>query len=272
MKLRFSTDWLHHKIASDPEMDCDAGVLHPEAPQKRFFIDHGLIHDRKTGKHIETGEEGEWHGSGTQSVCDLLNELTAAPLPPSPSSASRDSRASSDELARLREENERLRQKNRENVQIDEELQAERRRLREENRRLGAINALLGRDRDRFITERDQLRSANDALTTERNRLEAIVGTGPIKTINNNHKRIATLEAANDALRARVEATRDLLKRAANCIGVLKRFGSKIAAHALGRELFESMAEWLAEYAALATPPQGNPQDAAQDREQEGSK
>ena len=36
MKLLFTSDWLRRKIASAPDdEECEAGVLHPEAPQQR---------------------------------------------------------------------------------------------------------------------------------------------------------------------------------------------------------------------------------------------
>ncbi len=43
----------------------------------RFFIDHGVIHDRETGKHVRTG--GNVEGSaedGIEECCRLLNSLT----------------------------------------------------------------------------------------------------------------------------------------------------------------------------------------------------
>lgn len=30
--LLFSDEWLRAKIAADPDLDCEAGALHPEAP------------------------------------------------------------------------------------------------------------------------------------------------------------------------------------------------------------------------------------------------
>jgi hypothetical protein len=44
--------------------------------EARFFIDHGVIHDRQTGKHVRTG--GNVEGSsedGIDECCALLNDL-----------------------------------------------------------------------------------------------------------------------------------------------------------------------------------------------------
>lgn len=40
----------------------------------RFFIDHGRIHDRVTGKHVTTDEDSVFE-SGITECCTLLNEL-----------------------------------------------------------------------------------------------------------------------------------------------------------------------------------------------------
>lgn len=49
----------------------------PEIP--RFFIDHGMIHDRVTGKHVSTEpievDEGQFDTSPVSETCDLLNAL-----------------------------------------------------------------------------------------------------------------------------------------------------------------------------------------------------
>lgn len=46
---------------------------------ERFFIDHGMIHDRVTGRHVSTEpverDEGEWDHSPVTETCALLNEL-----------------------------------------------------------------------------------------------------------------------------------------------------------------------------------------------------
>lgn len=44
--------------------------------ESRFFIDHGVIHDRVTGRHVRTG--GNVEGSledGIEECCRLLNDL-----------------------------------------------------------------------------------------------------------------------------------------------------------------------------------------------------
>jgi hypothetical protein len=46
--------------------------------EPRFFIDHGVIHDRKTGKHVRTVGNVEGSGEdGIEECCALLNELDA---------------------------------------------------------------------------------------------------------------------------------------------------------------------------------------------------
>lgn len=46
--------------------------------EPRFFIDHGVIHDRVTGKHVVT--DGEWPFEDTvEMVCELLNGLASPP-------------------------------------------------------------------------------------------------------------------------------------------------------------------------------------------------
>ena len=43
--------------------------------EPRFFIDHGMIHDRVTGKHVTT-EEDSVFCDGVSACCALLNELS----------------------------------------------------------------------------------------------------------------------------------------------------------------------------------------------------
>lgn len=40
---------------------------------KRFFIDHGVVHDRATGRHLTQHIEEDY----PQHLCDLLNNLQA---------------------------------------------------------------------------------------------------------------------------------------------------------------------------------------------------
>jgi hypothetical protein len=47
--------------------------------EPRFFIDHGMIHDRLTGKHVTTEPDTPFC-DGLQSCCELLNDL-ANPRP-----------------------------------------------------------------------------------------------------------------------------------------------------------------------------------------------
>lgn len=46
---------------------------------QRFFIDHGVIHDRKTGRHVRTdpdfGPGRKFEEDGIKQCCDLLNDL-----------------------------------------------------------------------------------------------------------------------------------------------------------------------------------------------------
>jgi hypothetical protein len=46
--------------------------------EPRFFIDHGMIHDRITGKHVVTDGEPPFEDS-VEQVCRLLNSLTNEP-------------------------------------------------------------------------------------------------------------------------------------------------------------------------------------------------
>jgi hypothetical protein len=46
----------------------------------RFHIDHGVIHDRFTGKHVTTDEDSAFC-DGIVAACALLNELNAGRQP-----------------------------------------------------------------------------------------------------------------------------------------------------------------------------------------------
>lgn len=75
MELKFSREWLLNKIASDPDdASCEAGVAHPEAPN-RFYVSHGVLHDKLTGKHIRTCDCLKPIEDGIEEACALLNEL-----------------------------------------------------------------------------------------------------------------------------------------------------------------------------------------------------
>lgn len=53
------------------------------APLDRFFIDHGRIHDRATGRHVTTEPDEEtWAGVTITGCCALLNELAAKSVAP----------------------------------------------------------------------------------------------------------------------------------------------------------------------------------------------
>lgn len=58
----------------------DAPNLHVvrEVPESRFYIVHGMIHDRVTGRYVTTAPDEEiWMGGTITSTCELLNELAA---------------------------------------------------------------------------------------------------------------------------------------------------------------------------------------------------
>jgi hypothetical protein len=42
--------------------------------EPRFFIDHGMIHDRETGKHVTTEPDSAFC-DGIERCCELLNAL-----------------------------------------------------------------------------------------------------------------------------------------------------------------------------------------------------
>jgi hypothetical protein len=42
--------------------------------EPRFYIDHGMIHDRVTGKHVTTDGTPPFEDS-IEQVCELLNSL-----------------------------------------------------------------------------------------------------------------------------------------------------------------------------------------------------
>lgn len=74
MKLNISKEWLMAKIAAEPDdASCEAGVAHPEAPN-RFYISHGIIHDKLTGKHVRACDCVLLDG-GAEDACALLNDL-----------------------------------------------------------------------------------------------------------------------------------------------------------------------------------------------------
>lgn len=80
MKLLFTCAWLKRKIESDPDnAEYEAGSSHYDAP--RFFIDHGVIHDRKTGKHVRTCNCVHPLEDGIEDAVALLNSLARKPSP-----------------------------------------------------------------------------------------------------------------------------------------------------------------------------------------------
>lgn len=72
MKFLFSREWLKKKIEADPDDLCEEAG----GPPPRFFIDHGMIHDRVTGKHVTTEQDdATWAGMTITDTCALLNQL-----------------------------------------------------------------------------------------------------------------------------------------------------------------------------------------------------
>lgn len=43
----------------------------------RFFIDHGVIHDRTTGKHVTLSDDGDTD-KGLEICCGLMNRFESA--------------------------------------------------------------------------------------------------------------------------------------------------------------------------------------------------
>lgn len=77
MKLLFSADWLLRKIASDPDVETDAGAGHPEAPLNRFVVEHGVVHDTLIGRHINVTPDSI-EAEGNDRFCDYLRSLVSA--------------------------------------------------------------------------------------------------------------------------------------------------------------------------------------------------
>jgi glutamine synthetase len=59
-------------LRAQPQQSADS------ASEPRFFIDHGMIHDRVTGKHVTTDGQPPFEDS-IEQVCELLNGLAAQP-------------------------------------------------------------------------------------------------------------------------------------------------------------------------------------------------
>lgn len=74
MELKFSKEWCMRAAAAEADNESlEAGVAHPEAPN-RFFVSHGVIHDKLTGKHVRTCDCVPGDG-GAEDACALLNDL-----------------------------------------------------------------------------------------------------------------------------------------------------------------------------------------------------
>lgn len=78
--VTWGTEHARRHVAAIAEL----GHRRPDASDKaqqsdrepRFFIDHGVIHDRKTGKHVRSTSKGPGDGEdGIEECCALLNAL-----------------------------------------------------------------------------------------------------------------------------------------------------------------------------------------------------
>jgi hypothetical protein len=76
MKLRFTNEWLRRKIARDPAVEVEAGISHPEAPHNRFTIEHGILHDRVLGRHINVTPDSIAE-EGSEKLRDYLIALVS---------------------------------------------------------------------------------------------------------------------------------------------------------------------------------------------------
>lgn len=56
---------------------CKGQIYRAQCEPPRFFIEHGLIHDRVTGKHVTTDADSPFY-DGIRACCDLLNQLAVA--------------------------------------------------------------------------------------------------------------------------------------------------------------------------------------------------
>jgi len=55
---------------------CTVPAQSEASVKPRFFIDHGMIHDRMSGRHVTTNpDEDTWAGMTITETCALLNKL-----------------------------------------------------------------------------------------------------------------------------------------------------------------------------------------------------
>lgn len=74
LRLHISSEWMRRGIESDGELEPAASSpLH----ESRFFIDHGIVHDRKTGKHLRGTDE---YGNRASDLLAVLQELEGQAL------------------------------------------------------------------------------------------------------------------------------------------------------------------------------------------------
>jgi hypothetical protein len=69
-------------INADRPIVAEAAAAREEAAAgapPRFFLDHGVIHDRTTGRHVTTDEDSPFC-DGVAACCALLNELAAGAI------------------------------------------------------------------------------------------------------------------------------------------------------------------------------------------------
>lgn len=74
--MTLSSKGMWRKILADPNIDIEAG-LPIDGTVPRFFHDHGVVHDRLTGKHVCTAEHPD---TSLDEIVALLNTL-ARPKP-----------------------------------------------------------------------------------------------------------------------------------------------------------------------------------------------
>ena len=76
LKLLFSNDWMRRRIGRDPDVETEAGAIHPEAPFNRFTVEHGVVHDRVIGRHINVTPDSI-AAEGSEKLRDYLIALAS---------------------------------------------------------------------------------------------------------------------------------------------------------------------------------------------------
>lgn len=76
-RLRLDVARLETQLAEALDMRANIDRLRKPSVEPRFFIDHGAVHDRVTGKHVSTKPD-DGYEDGVTACCELLNALSAA--------------------------------------------------------------------------------------------------------------------------------------------------------------------------------------------------